>query len=220
VTPASGHEIVVVGASLGGLAALKTILHGLRPDFPLPIAIAQHRAEWTTGDPAGLTSLLQRHSAIPVLEPDDKQPLLHGHLYLAPAAYHLLVERRPGGAAPYASLTTDAPVQHARPSIDVLFESAAESFGPRAIAVVLTAGSEDGLQGAVEIKRRGGLLLVQDPATAESRILPDAVLAAVQPDAVLPVPKIAPYLALTCAITQRRAASSVAAPPRRLKRAS
>lgn len=203
--PGGPYEIVVIGASLGGLTALKVILQGLRSTFPLPIAIAQHRASWSSAaDSGALASILQRHSALPITEPDDQQPLVPGHVYVAPAAYHLLVERT------HCSLTLDAPVQYARPSIDVLFESAAESFGAATIGVVLTAGSEDGVAGAVAIKRRGGLLVVQDPATAESRILPDAVLAVTEPDGVLSLPRIAPFLTLTCDITQQA----------RLKRAS
>ena len=219
-----GHyEVVVIGASLGGLNALKVLLHGLRPEFPIPIAIAQHRAEWSGGDPGGLATLLQRHSALPVIEPNDKEPLRAGHVYIAPASYHLLVQRDPlptESIFGYCALAADAPVQHARPSIDVLLESAAESFGATAIAVILTAGSEDGVHGALEVKRCGGLLLVQDPATAESRILPDAVLAATPADGVLALTKIAPVLTLTCSVTQRRAGSPDAAPVRRLKRAS
>ena len=233
------YSLVVAGSSLGGLIALRTVLKGLRPEFPLPIAIVQHRAESSgSAGPAGLAGMLQGHSPLPVKEPEDKEPILPGHVYVAPAGYHLLVEKpsRAAGSAGASSvgtfaLTQDQPVQHARPSIDVLFESAAESVGSRAIGLILTAGSEDGVDGAVALKRRGGLLVVQDPATAESRVLPDAVLAATTADAVLPLRRIGPYLALTCDISASHRADSAQTgvagtsadpldPTPRLKRAS
>ncbi len=115
------YEIVVVGTSLGGLKALQALLAGLPKDFPLPVVIVQHRGK-DSGDP--LVALLQSATPLLVREAEDKQPMAPGVVYLAPADYHLLVEA--GGFM----LSTDAPVVFARPSVDVLFESAADAYGP------------------------------------------------------------------------------------------
>jgi two-component system chemotaxis response regulator CheB len=181
------YRLVVIGASLGGMDALKIVLGGLPADFPMAVAVAQHRGVDRVGD---LPTLLGRYCAIPIVEPEDKDPISPGRVYLAPAGYHLLVE--PGRFA----LSVDAPKLYARPSIDVLFESAAESYGRDVIGVVLTGTSEDGAAGVAAVKRHGGLVLVQDPEQAEGRALPDAALRAISPDRVLPLRKIAAYLSL------------------------
>lgn len=184
-------RLVVMGTSLGGFNALKVILRGLPRDFPAPLVIVQHRSASAMRSVAGL---LQEYCALPVTEPEDKEFIVPGRVYLAASGYHLLVENNAFG------LSTDAPVHHARPSIDVLFESAAESFGRRAIGIALTSSSVDGVAGMARLSSRGGLVVVQDPATAESRCLADEVLRQVRVDAVLPLPKIAPYLALSCQV--------------------
>jgi two-component system chemotaxis response regulator CheB len=117
-----------------------------------------------------LPNILQRGARLRVREPLDKDPIRPGFVYLAPPDYHLLVERH--GFA----LSTDGPVCHARPSIDVLFESAADAFGRGAIGVILTGASSDGAAGVAAIHRRGGRLIVQDPATAEGSAMPRAAL--------------------------------------------
>jgi two-component system chemotaxis response regulator CheB len=181
----SSYEIVVVGASLGGLNALMALLSGLPASFPLPLAVAQHRYRDPEGD---LAAFLQRYSALEVLEADDKQPVAAGHVYLAPADYHMLVE--PGAL----TLSTEAPVLSARPSVDVLFESAADAYAGRAIGIILTGASDDGALGLAKIKRRGGLALVQDPATAECAVMPLAAIAATHTTHVLALEAIAPFL--------------------------
>ena len=178
------YEIVVVGTSLGGLKALQTLLAGLPKDFPLPVAIVQHRGK-ASGD--GLAAFLQTASALQVREAEDKEPIVPGMVYLAPADYHLLVE---SGAF---MLSTEAPVAFSRPSVDVLFESAADAYGAGVIGVVLTGANIDGARGAVAIKRRGGLVVVQDPATAEAVAMPEAARAA-GCDHILPLLDIPPFL--------------------------
>jgi two-component system, chemotaxis family, protein-glutamate methylesterase/glutaminase len=179
------HRIVVVGASLGGLRALGILLSGLPENFPLPVAIVQHRSsDWENT----LTPLLQRHSALPVGEAEDKEVIRAGHVYLSPANYHLLVEE--GNFA----LSTDAAIAYARPSIDVLFESAADTYEEGVIGVLLTGANTDGAQGLAKIKERGGLSIVQEPSTAESNIMPKAAMAASVIDRVLPLSEIAPFL--------------------------
>lgn len=178
-------ELVVVGTSLGGLRALEILLAGLPKSFPMSIAVVQHRHKASDNT---LMTLLQQHSALPLKEPEDKEVLVPGWVYLAPADYHLLVE-----AGSFA-LSTDAPVWYARPSIDVLFESAADAYAQRVIGVILTGANQDGAQGLAKIKARGGLAVVQEPITAESRTMPKAAIAAVAVDWILPLEDIAPLL--------------------------
>jgi two-component system chemotaxis response regulator CheB len=179
------YDIVVVGASLGGSAALQEVLEGLPEGFCLPIAVVQHRGADGSGP---LVALLERSSRLPVAEAEDKQALTGGRVYVAPSDYHLLVEQ---GAF---ALSTDPPVVSARPSIDVLFETAADAYHARVIAVVLTGASEDGARGAQRVKEHGGVVLVQDPATAESPVLPRAVIAACPVDRIVPLSQMAPLL--------------------------
>ena len=178
-------ELIVIGTSWGGLQAIEILLSGLPKDFPLAIAIAQHRQR-NAGDL--LCDLLQRHSVLPVLEVEDKVAIAPGHVYLAPADYHLLVE--PGNFA----LSIEAPVLYSRPSIDLLFESAADAYTDRAIGVILTGANKDGSQGLATLKRRGGLAIVQEPSEAESSSMPTAAIAATQVDYILPLTKISSCL--------------------------
>ena len=181
---ASKPALVVVGCSLGGYNALQVILSGLPRDYPLPIAIVQHRGV----DSEILASALQELTPLPVREADDKEPIVPGCVYVAPPDYHLLVE------VGRFALSTDPRVLSARPSIDMLFESAADAYLDRVIAVVLTGQSRDGAQGAARVKRRGGVVVVQEPSTAEARILPDSAIAASTPDRILPLEDIAAFL--------------------------
>jgi two-component system chemotaxis response regulator CheB len=199
------HRLVVVGASFGGFDALKTMLRDLPATFPVPIAIVQHQSS----PGSGLATLLQRYTALIVVDAEDKDELLPGFAYLAPPGYHLLVERemvnrelvdrKPVDRGPLdrgsidrgtVALSIDPTVQHARPSIDVLFESAADVYGPDVIGVILTGTGRDGAAGLTRIKRRGGLAIVQDPATATRAAMPEAALASTPVDLVLPIEQI------------------------------
>ena len=180
-------ELIVVGTSLGGLNALTTLLLHLPRRFPAPIAIVQHRT--TAPDGGGLATLLQEPTQLDVVEAEDKMALLPGTVYLAPADYHLLIE-----AAGTLALSTDAPVRSARPSIDVLFQTAADAYGTALLAVLLTGASADGADGLASVKRRGGRAIVEDPATAECRTMPAAGLSAAAVDYVLPLSKIGDHL--------------------------
>ena len=189
------YKIVVVGTSLGGLSALKVFLSSLPKGFPLAIVIVQHLGKQTDND---LGTLLQQSSALPIEEPEDKDPIIQGHVYIAPPDYHLLVE--------YGSfsLSIDEPVNFARPSIDVLFESAAESYREKAIGVILTGANSDGSHGVAAIKTRGGLVIVQDPVTAEAPAMPESASKATQIDRILPLSEISPFLVKMC-IPEREA---------------
>ena len=176
-------DLVVVGASLGGLTAIRQFLTVLPAAFAPAVAIAQHRQ--ASADGRRLTDLLGSVTQLPVGEPEDKEPINGGRVYVAPANYHLIVDEG------MFWLTVDAPVLYARPSIDVLFESAAESFGEGVVAVVLTGSSEDGAAGSRAIKRAGGTVLVQDPSSAESPTLPRATISGTIVDRILPLPDLA-----------------------------
>lgn len=181
--------IIAVGASWGGVHAISVVLRGLPGDLVVPIVIAQHRSEES---PTRLAETLGRRSAIPVIEACDKDDMDPGKAYLAPPGYHLLVER---GSL---SLSTDDQVRFSRPSIDVLFESVADAYGEEAVGVILTGASDDGAAGLARIRRRGGVTVVQEPASAERRTMPDAALAGGQPHRVLTLDEIAPFLVKVC----------------------
>lgn len=187
-------EIVVIGTSMGGLSALQAVLGGLTQDFPVAIAIVQHRHKESG---VMLSQVLQREILLPLKEAEDKDLLHPGQIYLAPSDYHLLVE--PG----YLSLSTDEPVSFARPSIDVLFESAADIYGERTIGIILTGANHDGAQGLARIKAAGGQTIVQDPASAENKTMPEAAMAATPIDRILPLREIAPYLMHLCSPVRR-----------------
>ena len=158
---------------------------GLPKGFPVPVVVVQHRH--SDGED-GLTDVLAACTVLPVEEPNDKQALCAGRVYVAPAAYHLLVE------PDCLSLSTEAPVNSCRPSVDVLFDSAADSHGSGVVAVVLTGAGTDGATGAVRVKSCGGVLVVQEPSTAHARGMPDAALSVAPADHVLPLESIAPLL--------------------------
>jgi len=159
--------MILIGASIGGAAAVREILSRLPASFSTPVAMVLHRHR--DSDDA-LLEILQRCCSLPIREPFDKEPIAPGHVYLAPPDYHLLVDGRS------FSCSVDEPVQFARPSIDVLFESAADSLGDAVIAVVLSGANRDGARGAAEVRRRGGLLIAQEPSSAQGPTMPEAAI--------------------------------------------
>jgi two-component system, chemotaxis family, protein-glutamate methylesterase/glutaminase len=182
-------ELVALGASWGGIDALREILAGLPADLPFSLLLVQHRARDTSD---GLLEMFQRSAATPVVEPEDKEPILPGRIYLAPADYHVLVERRS------FALSTEELVNHARPSIDVVFESAAQAFRDRLLAVILSGSGTDGAVGLERVKALGGLTAAQDPHTAQVRAMPDAAIARAGPHRILPLERIAEFILTAC----------------------
>jgi two-component system, chemotaxis family, protein-glutamate methylesterase/glutaminase len=183
-------DVVVIGASSGGLHALQKLLGALPADLPVPVAVVQHRHRDSDDS---LLSILRSVTPLQLLEPDDKEPLRPAHVYFAPPDYHLLLAE--GGC----ELSTDAPVSFARPSVDVLFESAADAFGAGVLAVVLTGANSDGVEGARRVQAAGGMVVVQDATTAEAPQMPQAVIDAGVAHHVLPLEGIAPLLIELCA---------------------
>jgi two-component system chemotaxis response regulator CheB len=186
VAPGVGYDLVVVGTSWGGLAALRTLVAGLPDSFQMAVTLVQHRHK---DSDHLLRTLLQERSHLQVCEVEDKMPLEHGRIYVAPPDYHTLVE--PG----HFALSTEAPVRYSRPSIDVTFSSAADSYAHRTVGIVLTGANADGSEGLRRISDRGGLALVQDPSSAESRLMPAAAQRAVPRARVMPLEGIVAYLA-------------------------
>jgi len=188
-------ELVIIGASWGGLHAVGDILSRLPEDFSAPVVVVQHRAEDAENVLAGL---LDRRGPLSVLDADDKAELKAGCILVAPPGYHVLVE--PG----HVELSTEASVQFSRPSIDVALETAAQAYGPGLVGVVLTGANADGAHGLAEVRRHGGMAIVQDPATAERSAMPEAAIAAADPQVVCSLEEIAEQLVR---LTSERGAS-------------
>ncbi len=181
----SRAAVVAMGGSAGSLEATRVILKGLPRELDAAIVLVQHRARQSDA----LADVLQSASPLPVVEVEDKDPVEPGRVYVAPADYHLLVE--PG----HFALSTDEPVQFSRPSIDVLFESVADAYGPEALGVVLTGANRDGAVGLRRIVARGGAALVQAPATAASPTMPRAALEGVPEAHSIPLAQLAEAIA-------------------------
>ncbi len=180
------YEAIVIGASAGGLTAITTLIKGLSENFPLPILVAKHIA---ASDRGGTAKVLNKVTPMPVHEAMDKQPVCPGSVYLAPANYHMLIENKA-----LICLNADERVCHVRPSVDVLFRSAASVFGDRLVAIVLTGANHDGAEGIKAVKRLGGLTIAQCPASAEAVVMPNAAIATGSVDRVLPLDEISAFI--------------------------
>jgi two-component system chemotaxis response regulator CheB len=180
------YDVIVIGSSAGGLRALMELLINLPADYPIPIIIVQHLLD---GKDSFLAEYLNEKTAIIVKEANDKEPIENGCAYLAPPGYHLLIEDDHS-----LSLSMDPRVNFSRPSIDVLFDSAAFVYEQRCIGIVLTGASGDGSQGLHRIKANGGLTLVQDPATAEFNTMPKAAIQATEVDHVFNLDEMGRFL--------------------------
>jgi two-component system chemotaxis response regulator CheB len=176
------RRLVVIGSSWGGFNAVGRILSQLPQDLDAAVVVVQHRLPDSSDDP--FVTFYAKRSSLPVSTVEDKEPMLPGRVYVAPADYHLLVDDG------HFALSTEGVVQYSRPSIDVLFESAAREHGSAVIGVILTGANEDGAAGLSAIGRSGGTTIVQDPATAERREMPAAALAATDVDEVLSLDEI------------------------------
>jgi two-component system chemotaxis response regulator CheB len=181
-------ELVAIGASWGGLRAVECVLGALPPDFGAAVVIAQHRQSRADREDR-LAQLLDARCALDVCEAEDKQALRPGSVLVAPADYHLLVERDA------VALSVDPPLNFSRPSIDILLATAADAYGDRAAGVVLTGSNADGAEGLARIAARGGPAIVEDPDSATRREMPEAALAATPAARVLGLEEIGPLLA-------------------------
>ena len=186
-------RVVVIGASAGGLDALRTIVSGLPADFPTPICIVVHTSAQS---PGLIDSIIARAGPLPAVVASDHERLRPGHVYLAPADRHLLIE-------PGVVRLSRGPREHRfRPAIDPLFRSAAQVFGPAAVGVILSGSLDDGTAGLSIIKRLGGIAIVQDPNDALFPSMPASALRHVLVDYCVPLSDIASILV---EVTQRAA---------------
>jgi two-component system, chemotaxis family, protein-glutamate methylesterase/glutaminase len=172
-------DAVVIGASAGGVEALSQLLPALPAGLRASVFVVQHLPRDRS---SLLVEIFAPRCAVPLQEAQDKQPVEPGHVYFAPPDYHLLLD-----AGPRLALSVDAPVHYSRPAIDVLFQSAAELYGPRLLGMVLTGGNQDGAEGLASVRAAGGLAAVQDPADALMPLMPECALARGPADFVLPL---------------------------------
>ena len=179
-------EVIVIGVSAGGMEALRKVIPELPTDFPIPIAIVQHLHPQS--DDFSVYDLNNR-SQLTVKQADEKESLKPGIVYFAPSNYHLLIENDKT-----FSLSVGELVNFARPAIDVLFTTAAEVYQERALGIVLTGANHDGSQGAKKIKEYGGMVIAQDPKSAEVDIMPRAAIKATNVDSILSLKKIKEFL--------------------------
>jgi two-component system chemotaxis response regulator CheB len=184
-------EAVVVGASAGAVDVLNQLLPAVPDAARVPVVVVVHLPP---NRPSLLVEIFAARCRAPVREPEDKQPISAG-IWFAPSNYHLLFE-----ADRSFAFSTDAPVNFSRPSIDVLFESAADVFGQALCCIVLTGANEDGARGASLVRRQGGLLIVQDPDSAESKQMPNAAIFQANPQIVASLPEIVGLIRLATGV--------------------
>jgi len=180
-------EAVVIGASAGGVQALSALSAALPADLRVPCFVVIHLPRES---PSLLPEIFSAHCKRPVGEAQDKEPVQAGTVYIAPPDYHLLLDR-----GPTLALSTDELVHYSRPSIDVLFESAADVYGKGLLGIILTGWNQDGADGLEAVHRAGGLTIVQNPDTAEAPVMPQAALARTAVDYILNLEEIAALLA-------------------------
>lgn len=183
----SHYKAIVIGVSAGGMHALSTILPAFPADFTIPIIIVQHRSNYQ--DNTMLEKHLDQLCKLNVNEALPNEDILGGKIYIAPGGYHLMIEQDK-----IFSLSIDEPVNYSVPSIDVLFESAAEVYKGTLIGVILTGANTDGSKGLYKIKEMGGLCIAQDPETADTRIMPESAIKMTSVEHVYPLEDIGPYL--------------------------
>ena len=171
------YEAIVIGVSSGGMKAMKIMFSHLPKGFKTPIIIVQHISAHSDSQ---WIQLLNDTYTVDIKEADEKEKIENGKVYFAPPNYHLLIEKNRT-----FSLTIDKRVNYARPSIDVLFESAAEAYKNKVIGIILTGSNSDGTNGIKRIQECGGLAIVQDPKTAEAAYMPISAISAIQPDYIL-----------------------------------
>src|SRR5512145_2382737 len=172
------HDIIVIGASAGGVSALMKLVGALPPSLPAAIFIVLHISRQ---EPSALPEILARSGPLPVSHAIDGTPILRGHVYVAPPDRHLLIERG------HVRLAYTAKENRQRPGIDPLFRSAALAYGPQVIGVILTGMLDDGTAGLLEVKRHGGVAIVQDPNDSYYSGMPRSAIAHVEIDYCLPL---------------------------------
>jgi len=180
------YEAIVIGVSFGGMHALSTIIPDLSKDFSMPIIIVQHQM---SGKVEMLHTILDKLSHMEVLEAKQNEKVCSKTVYIAPGGYHLLIETNKT-----FSLSVDLPVNYSIPSIDVLFDSAAQTYKSKLIGIILTGANNDGSLGLKKIRDYGGLAIVENPKTAQVNIMPQSALDIAGADFILTLAEIKKYL--------------------------
>jgi two-component system chemotaxis response regulator CheB len=181
-------KALVIGGSAGSFQVLIRMLELFRPALPIPVFLCLHRLKQVR---SGFEETLNYNASLPVREPCDKESIGRGIVYLAPANYHMLIEKEFTIA-----LSTEDPVHHSRPSIDLCFGSAADAYGPALLAILLSGANQDGTMGVASVKRRGGAVLIQDPDDCEIRTMCESAIKLTKPDRILTVPEIIEFVSL------------------------
>ncbi len=179
-------DIIVLGTSAGGIDALKSVLGSLDDDFSIPILVVIHMAPETGEE---LPDIMSQFCSLKICYPTDKEAIRKGYIYIAPPNYHMLVD-----SGSIISLNIDKKVNYCRPSIDVLFESAAYVFGNNAAGILLTGSNSDGACGLLEIRKKGGLAVIEDPDTAFAHQMPQSGLDLLDPDFKGSLKEISEYI--------------------------
>ncbi len=179
-------KAIVIGASAGGLYALKKLLPALPASFPCPVLVVQHLSPHSDNY---MVRMLDELSPLVVKEADEKEPVIPGTVYVAPPDYHLLVEEDFT-----LSLSVEEKVNYSRPAIDVLFETAADAYGRHLMGIILTGANADGANGLLAVKKRGGFTIVQQPEDAESQAMPKAAIELVKPHKIFTLDEIITFL--------------------------
>ena len=179
-------KLLAIGGSAGSLQVILTVLGAIGDVFPMPVLVVLHR---NAGFESTLEDLFSARTGLSIKEVEEKDPLLDGSVYLCPADYHVLLE-----ADRSFSLDYSERVNFSRPSIDVTFRSAADVYGPGLMALLLSGGNADGVEGMQYVKARGGITVVQDPATAEVPYMPQQAITWMIPDQILPTEEISRFI--------------------------
>ena len=179
-------KTIVIGGSAGSLEVLFRLLPKLRPDLKIAVIIVLHRRN--SGD-SSLSELLSTKSSIPTQEVEDKDPILPGNIYLAPSDYHLLAEKNFTFSLDYSEK-----INFSRPSLDVTFESAADVYGSSLIGIILSGANEDGTKGLLTIKNNGGIIVAQEPRTAQMPLMPQYAIDHAAIDYILGIDEMADFI--------------------------
>jgi two-component system chemotaxis response regulator CheB len=180
------QKLVVLGGSAGGLHAIFSILEKLTPGFRIPILIVLHRA---SNSDSSLMELLVGKTHLTVSEIEEKEEIKENHLYLCPSDYHVLIEKDES-----FSLDASEKVNYSRPSLDVVFRSAADVFKDRLVAVLLSGANADGAEGLMFVQQLGGITIVQDPSDAQVAYMPQQAMLKLKPHKVLKGKEIGEYI--------------------------
>jgi two-component system chemotaxis response regulator CheB len=180
------YKYIIIGGSAGSFQSVTAILAALPSNFPLPVFLCLHRLKHVR---AGFVEALSIRSNLKVIEPFDKEFIRQFKVYLAPANYHMYFE-----LGNYIALSTEGPINHSRPSIDVSFSSAAYTYKSKLIGIILSGANKDGAYGLSQIKENGGLTIVQDPDECQVKTMTAAAISATKVDHVMTINEIIQFL--------------------------